>query len=891
MRSGHGRRWGAAVALGLLRAASGGASEAPQVRDAIDWPSFMARHDLTWDEIPRAWPEGAFIGNGLLGSMIYALPGEALRFDAGRSDVCDRGNRIPIGRFELVPTGAVQGGDMRLDLWNAEARGRVRTDRGEVLWRAFTHAVDLVNVVERRAQGGEDAARMVFRHEPALDARKTYKKEPIPDSERNPAPRTGRTDRVEWCVQPFKAGGGYAVAWAEGPGEGGSRVFAWTVDHAASGEPSADAATKRMAAALAQGVPALAASHRAWWHAYWPEGFLSIPDTRLESFYWIQMYKLASATHADRPAIDLMGPWFRSTPWPRIWWNLNIQLTYWPVYTANRLELGESLTRMLDAGTSNLVANVPEAMRADSAGIGRTSSYDCRGGAGSELGNLTWAMHNYWLQYRHSCDEAMLRERLFPLLKRSAMFMIRNLQPGDDGRLHFPADTSPEYPERAPDTNYNLGILRWALQTLIAIDRRLGTRDPAAAAWRETLEKLAPFPVDEKTGLMIGRGVPLAVSHRHFSHLLLFYPLHVLSPDDPTVRPLLEKSLDHWIGFEGALQGYSFTGASAMSSWLGRKDAAVSLLNQFVDRYVKANTMYLEAGPVIETPLAGAAALHEILLQSSPGEPFGADIRVFPAVPDTWPDAAIRNLRAEGAFLVSALRRGGRTRWVQVTSLAGAPLRIETGFADAAAVAGGRDLPVEAAEAGSRRLGTVKLKKGETALLFERSSPPSADELALKPVAAQAERQNWFGSRKVPPIRADASGTLLLAATNAHIRGQMLIERKAAGGNIGRWISEHDFPSWKVDLPGAGRYGVSASYASTGGGRVLALCAVAGGRTNRLEFTTRATGGFERFQRQDAGTMDLSNPGICEFTLRPADGKAPVINLENLRLQPVPAGP
>src|SRR5207248_1186122 len=120
----------------------------------------------------------------------------------------------------------------------------------------------------------------------------------------------------------------------------------------------------------------LVTSHRAWWHAYFPQSFLSIPDTRMESFYWIQMYKLASATRADRPAIDLMGPWFRRTPWPHIWWNLNIQLTYWPVYAANRLELGESLTRLIDADRTNFIRNVPAEWRSDSAGVGRSSPYN-----------------------------------------------------------------------------------------------------------------------------------------------------------------------------------------------------------------------------------------------------------------------------------------------------------------------------------------------------------------------------------------------------------------------------------------------------------------------------------------------------------------------------------
>ena len=39
----------------------------------------------------------------------------------------------------------------------------------------------------------------------------------------------------------------------------------------------------------------------------------------------------------DGPILDLNGPWFNDTPWPAIWWNLNIQLTYSPLARANRL--------------------------------------------------------------------------------------------------------------------------------------------------------------------------------------------------------------------------------------------------------------------------------------------------------------------------------------------------------------------------------------------------------------------------------------------------------------------------------------------------------------------------------------------------------------------------
>ncbi len=44
-----------------------------------------------------------------------------------------------------------------------------------------------------------------------------------------------------------------------------------------------------------------------------------------------------------------------------------------------------------------------------------------------------------------------------------------------------------------------------------------------------------------------------------------------------------------------------------------------------------------------------------------PGESEPGPIRIFPALPSTWKDVEFRDLRAEGAFLVSAKRSGGKT--------------------------------------------------------------------------------------------------------------------------------------------------------------------------------------------------------------------------------------
>lgn len=743
---------------------------AAQVKSGVNWQAFLARNDLVWDTLPRSWDSGAFIGNGLLGAMIYSEGTNVLQWDVGRSDVTDKGDRVAIGQFVLVPGSKVTGGDMRLDLWNAEARGTLQTDHGNIDWRSFTHAKDLVNVIEftATAQGGDASAGtnsilpdVFFQHQSADPARLLYQNQPIPASDKNPEPQFGKTDEVNWCLQPFRAGGGYVVAWGQKDDSPGHRLFFFTVDYAATGAPTADRAVQEIQSHLKAGFDDLVSSHRAWWHNYLPESFLSIPDARMESFWWIQMYKLGSATRADRPAIDLMGPWFRRTPWPHIWWNLNIQLTYWPVYTANRLEIGESLVHLVDADRAHFINNVPAAWRSDSAGVGRSSPYDGSRSVGdaqhvSERGDLTWVLHNYWLQYRYSGDEDLLRNGLYPILKRAVGYYLHLLSPGADGKLHLPVSTSPEYPVNVPDANYDLSLLRWGLNTLLATDERLGLHDPMAGKWRDTLAQLTPFPVDPATGYMIGGGQPLAVSHRHFSHLFMVYPLHLVDPQSPEDRPLIEKSLDHWQSLKPALRGYSYTGAAAMCAWLGRNNDIVPYLDQFLEfrpgkattRFpVRANTLYTESGPVIETPLACAASINEIVLQSWSMTPFGTHIRVFPAVPDAWKDVAFENMLAEGAFEVSAVRQDGKTKFVRITSLAGAPCRVSPGLEGTVAASGNREFKLSTETEDGQPVTVVDLKKGETVLLYSAGQNLSPDDLTIKPVAVTGI-QNFYGSPK-----------------------------------------------------------------------------------------------------------------------------------------------
>jgi hypothetical protein len=175
----------------------------------------------------------------------------------------------------------------------------------------------------------------------------------------------------------------------------------------------------------------------------------------------------------------------------------------------------------------------------------------------------------------------------------------------------------------------------------------------------------------------------------------------------------------------------------------------VKYLNQFLDKgFIKPNTMYTEAGPVIETPLSCAASIHEIVLQSWSMKPFGTHIRIFPAVPDSWKDVSFDKLLAEGAFEVSAARRDGKTKFVQIKSLAGAPCRVSTGLAGKIIASGAREFKVTTEIEDGQPVSNIDLKKGETVILSAEGERLSPDDFKIEPVAAQPGRSNFYGSPK-----------------------------------------------------------------------------------------------------------------------------------------------
>lgn len=734
-------------------------SAAESVRLVADWSKFMAQHDPVWERLPEDYFEGAFVGNGLLGTIVFRdkVQTNSLCFEIGRTDIYDHregapahqeGSRLPIGQALLTPVGKITGAKLRTDLWNAETRGEITTDAGEIKWRCFVPSDGEIIVLELTTTAGERGTKFSFRAAQGDSPRHTVLPTERPNYKPNPPFQTHRMDDLDVVVQPLLAGGDYAATWKELKSDKDTRTIFLTVANGIPTGGSAPAAVATMKQAVARGVPAMEKAHREWWHAFYPASFVSIPDTRIESFYWIQWYKLASATRADRPAVDLMGPWYKTSRWPAYWMNLNIQLAYYTVQTGNHLELGDRLAHWIEDSEQDLINNCPPEFRADSAALGNPTGLrliapapGSANGKGYQFIALPWLMQHCYLQYRYTMDDQRLRERIYPLLRRTFNLYLHLIQLGEDGRYHIPKAFSDEY-GYAEDTNLNLALLRWGLQTLIACSERLKIDDPLLPKWKEVLAKLADYPVDEKTGLMIGKDTPFARPHRHYSHLFAIFPLYVLNIDDqPELRGLMEKSIRQHVGLDGDNCMYKFTGSSSLSAALGDGDEALIQLQRSLAILPKGptvtpNTLYIEGGwPTFESPISASRSVLDMLLQS-----WGKSIRVFPACPSEWRDVSFHDLRAEGGFLVSAVRKEGHTRFIRIKSLAGEPCRIKSDLPELVSLVG----PATANMRQHDGVIELDLKRDEEVILYSGTKP---DNFVIEPLPHLEKNCNLWGAK------------------------------------------------------------------------------------------------------------------------------------------------
>ncbi len=739
------------------------AQQAPHFK----WSEYMKKQELHWDSISANYYTGILLGNGRLGTNIYKENDSSIRFDIGRSDVTDQRPhypdsifaeqlvsraRLPIGKMLLEMHGKIISVQMKLDLYNAEASGIIQTTKGEIQFTAIVPTGEEVVMLTVAGSAGEINTHWKWIPEKSISPRISFGSVNPKrfNYVNNPPEELKDSAGYSICYQPLLHYGSYATVWKETKNQNKAFVTIAVGYQLVNQKSPVKEAITYLQKCGSKKISEIERVHRQWWNTYFQKSFISIPDARMEGYYWMQLYNLASATRKGKPMVDLMGPWFTSkTPWPAIWWNLNTQLAYSPIFTSNHLEIGRSLFDALNSNVQNLINNVPVEWRNDAAAIGRISSYDLvsplitgdiRNGR-FEPGDLTWTLYYYYQYFLYSRDTAELKKHIYPLLKRSVNYLVHLLYKDEKGTYHLPSSQSPEYANTV-DAHYSLSSLRWGLQTVLRIDSLLALNDITRKKWEEVYKNLVPYYVNE-TGYMMGKDLALTSSHRHFSHLLMIYPFREVSITEPSSLEIINRSINHWQSLDKALAGYSYVGASSMSSLLGKGNEAYHYLNTFLNHHGEANGLYRESGPCFESPMATVTSMLEMLLQSK-----GEVIKVFPAIPDAWKEVSFENLRTVGAFLISAMKENNQISFISIKSLKGGQIQIESDIMmEALMISSNIDKgkKYELIRNGPKTILKLTMKKNEKLILKNKPQPKFRES---SPVFKDLFYNNFWGLQK-----------------------------------------------------------------------------------------------------------------------------------------------
>lgn len=443
-------------------------------------------------------------------------------------------------------------------------------------------------------------------------------------------------------------------------------------------------------------------AHEAWWKDYWSRSSIHIPDTILEKQYYLELYKFGCVARATTPPVSLQAIWTADNgnlpPWKGDFHHdLNTQLSYWPGYASNHLDLTAGYTNWLwsikkenEKWTRDYFQsdglNVPGVTTITGKPMGGWIQYSM-----STTTSAWLAQHFYW-QWKYGMDQQFYTTRCKPYLEGVSKFVDHII----DQSL-FPEgyilSSSPEYHDNKISawfnqyTNYDLSLIKHQ----VIIQQQLNSNQINSGTFKPLPTKLKMLPAlsNNETGLMVAPGQNLTESHRHHSPYMAIYPLGLLNTNNPEESDLINKSLV-WMERNGTRNwtGYSFSWAACLYARAKDGDHALSMLEKFASNFCSINSFHVNGDQkngqysdytyrpfTLEGNFAFAQGIHELLLQSHLGY-----IDVFPSLPSTWKDISFNTLRTEGAFLVSAKKEDNIPVKVEVQSTAGGRLKIKLPF-------------------------------------------------------------------------------------------------------------------------------------------------------------------------------------------------------------------
>ncbi len=454
---------------------------------------------------------------------------------------------------------------------------------------------------------------------------------------------------------------------------------------------------------------------KAVWADYWARSGVRLDDPFLEMIWYRNTYFLRCLLNGSSRCPGLFGNWMLGgigTAWHGDYhMNYNTQQVFWGLMGANRQELHMPYLRMVEELLPVSAAWARDFYHLDGACFPHSAypvpmtvmpypSPDW----GWEIFETPWAVQSLWWHYTYTRDVRLLRERIYPLMRAAAVFLVgymtrEGADPAGDGKYHLFPTIVPELYGLSEGCRLNLdgavdlAFTKFLFRAMLRAVADLGLEAEEAALARDIRAILAAYPDYPAAPSRWGE-VYVSVGGEDPDHVIYNCPanlMQVFPGEDVDAQSASEADLAlagnswrrHYNEGGNDLVFYHMIGARLglldiekfkrhIRYCLLPNGTATDRVTLTGGRYGDATDMDFMArmGIWVEN-FSLYAVIDECLMWGHTDE-----IVLFPNW-DTRRAAEFRGLRAKGAFLVDAACGEGRVTRVRVTSERGGVAKLK----------------------------------------------------------------------------------------------------------------------------------------------------------------------------------------------------------------------